>query len=372
MPPWLSSTKSVPQRVREQHANAALSPFQAPSLPASISFAPIELALSIGRNLALSGAPPAIINALANSALDGLDHFVDDAGADFCVTADASYLADAGLVSLAHNIGVGVAGLYMEAMGYLWRANGKELMAGGGYTPDYIWSTGAPSGNVVLSEAKGAAAVGATLGGLNGRARSGYRLQVDPWLGAPLPTGERIVWGYGIGVHAPGGGGYAGLAVHEPENVFGSISRRPFRPTYASNAILRSHLSSLFRAAGSASLASAFADGQLTELAPSVEFWVGRHAEREFLVMHEPMQDDEYRWLFGRVRLALELNAAKRYLHFLLSGQLRESGVLNCSKLAGRRLTETSIAVGRDGLAALGAADQWSAADWTRIVGDRP
>jgi hypothetical protein len=293
--------------------------------------------------------------ALGAGAVTLISHLTDDTGFDFALTSEVSHLSDAATNHLAHDIGVGWAGIYMEDLGYFWRANAAELLPRGSKMPDYVWSTGANNGSVVLSEAKGGAAPNCSLGYVNGRARRGFRKQVGPWLGDQLPTGEAIVSGYGIGIHAPGGGNRAGVVVHEPE--FAPPPPQTGKtPHYASAPVLRSHIAAVFRAIDSVALAQAVARDR-TETRGSADFAVLAAGDRRFLVGSDrsPPWPDRYPW-HGRPLLALEISSAEKLLSGIDGGELFLDRTVETDRLLGTPETNENFSIAADGLAFLTGA----------------
>lgn len=199
----------------QRHAiDPPMTNFSPPPVPNALWFTPAQLALSVARNLALAPATPELLDALAGGALGLIEALMEDE-AKLTVSTSVATLGDAALNHFSHDLAAGVGGLLMEAMGFNWRANGKELLTGENQKPDYVWSRGLPH-EVVLSEVKGATSPNVSRMRLNRRAEKGFEEQVCPWLGETTNDGVPIRWGYGIGIHAPGGG-ESGCVIHEPE-----------------------------------------------------------------------------------------------------------------------------------------------------------
>lgn len=382
--PWIATSKAVTLSGHEQHS-PSLAGYKPPPPCKTLVFTPADLALSIGRNLALSTAPQSIVTGQGLGALRAIRDFVDEVGSDFGLTPDVDHLGDVALTQTAHHLGVGVSGLYMEGLGYLWRANGKEVLAKvkGQGMPDYVWSTGSVSGDVVLSEAKGAAASKALFKDLDDRAKKGFADQVRPWIGGSLKGGGTIVWGYGIGTHAAGGTSPARLVVHEPEPVLAALPRSSgggpgVGAQVAPKAVLSDHIASLFLLAGSQGLANAFRGGEGRRDRETTKFAVLVARGRRFVLALEPRMDVWWPWPLAwlsrdgrhlRFAMAIEMDAAARYLRLLDGEVLRGEGLLDVSDLLTEPQSGDAFAVAADGLALLEEAALEGEVEWVRGVG---
>jgi len=364
--------KAVALTPHQNQAPPITTSFAPPVAAKALAFTPSELAMSIGRNLALTGAPATLVNALGSGATKTVEALVDEVGSAFSLTVDVDHLGDAALNHVAHNVGVGVSGIYMERLGYFWRANGKEVLARvkGQGMPDYVWSTGLPSGAVVLSEAKGAAASGAVLKALDSRAEAGFSSQVRPWLTKTLTTGEPVVWGYGIGTHAAGGASSSTLVVYEPElvraNGIGTIDSAI--PGPVPKVVLREHISSLFRLAGSDDLAGDCRRGS-HERDRSVRLIRLVAGGREFVRGFDTEFDLPW-FLWGRawplryLSLAIEISAASRYLKLVEDGFLRGEGLHEARGLLTEPQDSDGLFLARDGLAFVETASSADLVTW--------
>ncbi len=245
---WTRGRKTVAvSRHHRVHCPAAAPSFVPPELPDGVEFDRYDLILSIGRNLAMKVASRSLIRALAAGRSPLLKHLVDNIDAPLRLSGEVASLGDAALTSLSHDIGVGVAGLHMEAMGFVWRANGKEVLSQGERYPDYVWDSGVAGGGVVLSEAKGSAAIGGTFNGVEARARDGMFEQVEPRIGTKTMDYQDIVSGYAFGIFAAGGEDCR-TAAYEAMNFAGSPRSGP--GTSPSPAILQSHFGGVLRLLG--------------------------------------------------------------------------------------------------------------------------
>ena len=206
--------------------------------------------LMLGRNLAMKMASLALIKSLAAGRSPLLKHLVDNGTAPLQLSAEVADLGDSALTSLSHDIGVGVSGLHMEAMGFVWRANGKEVLPSGGRFADYAWDTGTPGGGVVLSEAKGATSVKSDFDAVDARARDGMFGQVIPHIGTKTIAGDDILGGYAFGVFAAGGQD-ARTAAYEAMDFTGGLATALTPPGGTpSLSILESHFAGVMRLLG--------------------------------------------------------------------------------------------------------------------------
>ncbi len=220
MSPWMSAMKATPCVTHASHAAPAGLPARAlPSCPGIVNFGRLQLAKSMARCNALATAKPKLLRSLAAAAVSHLDEFVEDPPPGLEILTSANDLADMQLVKFAHDLGVGLADLYMEALGFAWRDNGKTVLSGSGPVPDFVYDDGSGATGVVAVEAKGSASPRANATAINTTALQGYRNQVEPSLGKALAGGSSaavtIEAGYAIGAAAPAGGAAAVLVVHQ-------------------------------------------------------------------------------------------------------------------------------------------------------------
>lgn len=195
-----------------------------PALDSSVNVHFDRLSISISRNLALRSARAGVVDSLYHNARRMLRTFVDARHQDIRLLADVDDLADQALVSLAHDVAVGIAGLCMEDVGFVWRDHAKRQLANGRRRPDYVWATGHYSGGVALSEVKGAVSARTTFGALSKRTRKGFNEQLNDWKLDSTNAGDPILAGYAIGIHLPGGR-EGGVSVHR------SVPARPSPPS---------------------------------------------------------------------------------------------------------------------------------------------
>lgn len=216
-PPWKSTQKTVALAQRSQNAappGVAVPTFPIPTPSHKIKFGPLRLYASIARCNSLSTADKATLFAQSLAAKAALDALVDDDGTEFCITHKATELGDAKFSSTAHDIGVGIANLYMEDLGYRWVANGKELITGQGNKPDYVYDIGVPKSDLAIMESKGSIGKTVKTSDLKKRTEKAYRKQIRPWLGTQINS-RSVGHGYAIGVSAKVGGLNSNIFVEE-------------------------------------------------------------------------------------------------------------------------------------------------------------
>lgn len=219
-PPWVNSSKNVTRNRRKEHATtSSLPPFNPPPSIGSFSFAPGRLFASIARCNALTTAKHRISRSLTQLAKAAIEELVDDNGANFSILNDAADLGDARLANLSHDVGAGVANLYMDEIGYTWVANAKEVLTASGKKPDYIYDQGSGSNHVVVMEAKGGIGPSVTISNVDRRTEIGYQSQVAGWLGQSTSKGQTIVHGYAVGTCAPAGGSVGEYVIHETDRT---------------------------------------------------------------------------------------------------------------------------------------------------------
>jgi hypothetical protein len=217
-PPWLSKQKIVSQISHILNAASARIPaptFSIPDTLHSIRFNPDRLFASIARCNSSKYAPDVILAAQQVAADAAIKYFVSESGDDFAILDSAYLLGDAKFTSIAHDVGAGLANIYMHELGFTWFSNAKEFMASGGQKPDYIYSNGFNFDEVVAMESKGAIGRSVSKGTLNGRVEKGYQDQIEPWLAAKVNQ-VTIVSGYAIGSLAKAGAPMAEMIVYEP------------------------------------------------------------------------------------------------------------------------------------------------------------
>lgn len=295
--------------------------FDLPEVPLNIDFSIPQLCASIARCGNSSSASGVILEAQAKAAEEFIKLFVCPNSKNFSIIKGADVLIDAKLVSLAHDVGVGVAHLCMEEMGYSWKASGAEVLSGKKKKPDYIYDNGLSADEVVAMESKGSIAKSVYEKTVMGRAEKGYKQQLSPWLGKRTKSGSKIAHGYSVGTWAPIGKKIAKVGVHETTWPNLSNSHRYENTRDEVNldrGVALSNYISNFRLLGSVAITS-----QLQFLQRYRKPWFDQYNTEEFLeipIMGRPflVSIPSYRFLLRRPQrgsTVLEVPDIKSYLY---------------------------------------------------------
>lgn len=199
---WLgTSTKLIglTKHTKHGHVPSPVSPhFVAPPAQPALSFNSTALAAAIARTATTwDGAPVELLDGLQKSALIELETLLQD-GSAFALKSHFKFLADTAGSQFAAKIGAGIAHLYMDALGYAWRANAICLSSSLDPHADFIYEGGNASGHgVVLAEAHGSFAKDASAAKIANAAKRKYIKQVKPFVAKSSPFGE-IIHGYSI------------------------------------------------------------------------------------------------------------------------------------------------------------------------------
>ena len=196
-----TSTKLIglTKHTKHGHVPNPVSPhFVAPPAQSSLSFNPMALAAAIARTATTwDDAPVALLDGLQQSALIELQTLLQD-GSAFALESHFKFLADTAGSQFAAKIGAGIAHLYMDALGYAWRANAACLSSSLDPHADFIYEGGNASGHgVVLAEAHGSFAKDASAAKIANSAKKKYIKQVKPFVAKPSPFGK-VIHGYSI------------------------------------------------------------------------------------------------------------------------------------------------------------------------------
>lgn len=106
------------------------------------------------------------------------------------------YLADTERTFLAARVGAGITDLYMNALGYTWRADADCLSSTLDPHADFTYEGGNASGHgVVLAEAHGSFAANASAQSVHLQSKNKYLRQVKPYLAVTSPHGK-VIHGY--------------------------------------------------------------------------------------------------------------------------------------------------------------------------------
>jgi hypothetical protein len=187
------------KHTKHRHVPSPVSPyFVAPPAQSSLSFNPIALAAAMARTATTwDDAPVILLDGLQQSALIELGTLLQD-GSVFALEPHFRFLADTAGSQFAAKVGAGIAHLYMDALGYAWRANAACLSSSLDPHADFIYDGGNVSGHgVVLAEAHGSFAKDASAAKIANAAKKKYVKQVKPFIAKPSPFGE-IIHGYSI------------------------------------------------------------------------------------------------------------------------------------------------------------------------------
>lgn len=187
------------KHTKHQHRPSPVSPgFVAPPVISTLSFSSIALAAAVARTATTwNSAPSKLLYGLHLSALAELKTLLQS-GSDFALESYFGLLADTARSQFAAKVGAGIAHLYMEALGYTWRANAACLSASFNPHADFIYGGGNTMGiGAVLAEAHGSFAKATNAAKIHNKAKSKYIRQVKPFLTATSPFGK-IVHGYSI------------------------------------------------------------------------------------------------------------------------------------------------------------------------------
>lgn len=195
------STKliGVTKHTKHRHIPSPVSQnFVAPPAQPTLSFNPIALAAAVARTATTwDDAPVVLLDGLQQSALIELETLLQD-GSAFALESHFKFLADTAGSQFAAKVGAGIAHLYMDALGYAWRANAACLSSSLDPHADFIYEGGNASGHgVVLAEAHGSFAKDASAAKIANAAKRKYVKQVKPFVAKPSPFGK-IIHGYSI------------------------------------------------------------------------------------------------------------------------------------------------------------------------------
>jgi hypothetical protein len=196
-----TSTKLIglTKHTKHGHVPSPVSPyFAAPPAQSSLSFNPLALAAAIARTATTwDDAPVILLDGLQQSALIELETLLQD-GSAFALEAHFKFLADTAGSQFAAKVGAGIAHLYMDALGYAWRANAACLSSSLDPHADFIYEGGNASGHgVVLAEAHGSFAKDASAAKIANTAKKKYIKQVKPFVAKSSPFGK-VIHGYSI------------------------------------------------------------------------------------------------------------------------------------------------------------------------------
>jgi hypothetical protein len=191
-------TVGLTTHTKHRHVPSPVSPhFQAPRAASALTFGPITLAAAVARTATTRQARPQLLAGLQKSALAQLECLISN-GSAFELTPDFGDLADIERTLFAARCGAGITDLYMNALGYVWRANAACLSEALNPHADFLYDGGNVDGHgVVLAEAHGSFAATATGKTVAAQARRKYARQVKPYVNTGSPFGH-VVHGYSV------------------------------------------------------------------------------------------------------------------------------------------------------------------------------
>lgn len=209
-------TVALPQPKRHRHNPSPVSPgFVAPEAAQQLSFRPIALAGAIARTATTQeNVPPEFLERMTGIARSKLECLVAD-GSTFALSPNFNYLADSDRTHFASQVGTGITHLYMESLGYNWRANASCLTSKREPHGDFLYGNGSACRHgVVLAEAHGSFSERATAEHIEKKCEEKYRRQVRPWVGTVSPHGK-VIHGYSVAFGCKPGTVGAAVALSE-------------------------------------------------------------------------------------------------------------------------------------------------------------
>ncbi|MBX5205985.1 hypothetical protein [Rhizobium sp. NZLR1] len=208
-------TVGLTTHTRHRHIPSPVSQgFVAPDATSTLTFSPIALAAAVARTATTRQARPQLLAALQRSAQAQMECLVSNQST-FELSADFGDLADTERTLFTARCGAGITDLYMNALGYVWRANAACLARTLDPHADFLYDGGSVSGHgVVLAEAHGTFASNASAKTVAARAKSKYGRQVKPFVSKPSPYGK-VVHGYSVAFGSQPGTAGAFLSVAE-------------------------------------------------------------------------------------------------------------------------------------------------------------
>lgn len=191
-------TVGLTTHTKHRHVPSPISPlFQAPEAAPTLTFGPIALAAAIARTATARPARQRLLAGLQKSALAHLECLISN-GSAFELASDFGDLADTERTLFTARCGAGITDLYMNALGYVWRANAVCLSNALNPHADFLYGGGNVDGHgVVLAEAHGSFAANATAKTIAAQAKRKYARQVKPYLNTGSPFGH-VVHGYSV------------------------------------------------------------------------------------------------------------------------------------------------------------------------------
>jgi hypothetical protein len=188
--------------------------FVAPALSTGLIFGPLALAGAIARTATTRDAPADLLASLAKSILPQLECLIAD-GVTFTLSGNYAHLADVERTLFAARVGAGITDLYMNSLGYVWRANADCLSKHLEPHADFIYEGGNVHGHgVVLAEAHGSFSAKTSVSSVAAQSKRKYKRQVKPYVSKASPHGT-VVHGYSVAFGSTPGKSGAFMSVAE-------------------------------------------------------------------------------------------------------------------------------------------------------------
>ena len=208
-------TIGLTTHTKHRHVPSPVSPhFEAPQAASTLTFSPVALAAAVARTATTRQARAQLLAGLQKSALAQLECLISNTSM-FKLTDDFADLADTERTLFTARCGAGITDLYMNALGYVWRANAACLSSALDPHADFLYDGGNVDGHgVVLAEAHGSFAANATAKTVAAQAKRKYARQVKPYGNVESPFGH-IIHGYCVAFGSKPGTSGAFLSVAE-------------------------------------------------------------------------------------------------------------------------------------------------------------
>jgi hypothetical protein len=190
---------ALPKPKRHLHKPSPVSPgFVAPTVASNLVFGPLALAAAISRTATTrEEAPIEVVERAERRALLNVEYYIRD-GRVFDLSPSFEYMVDIERSHFAGEVGAGIAHLYMESLGYKWRANACCLTSKREAHGDFLYHSGSVAGHgVVLAEAHGSFSSQVTASSIKKECEEKYLRQVRPWVGTDSIHGK-VVHGYSV------------------------------------------------------------------------------------------------------------------------------------------------------------------------------
>jgi len=298
-----TTEKTVPLPIPKRHLhrpNPVSNGFVAPKAGPNLFFKPMALAAAIARTATTrEGVPADFLIRQGKSVLLAIESLIQD-GEIFGLTSEIEYLADSARTHVAGQIGAGISHLYMELLGYRWRANASCLTPNNIPHGDFLYDGGnVRAHGVVLTEAHGSFSSTLTINKIRTECEKKYFRQVRPWVGQNSPYG-RVVHGYSVAFGCRPGVPGAIMALSETRVNGGSgiPEAPPVAPneSISTSMALTTHRSN-FLLIGATPVVKWIdwlrSSGKVPEDEDPIEFDILRYAGREYMAATYPFMFDD-------------------------------------------------------------------------------